>query len=137
MKNINYLEFDDNLFDDSLKGYDSIYILHYPNIQNVAVSYGKVLVYDENKYGKRHKYKTLLDSSGGPILNLLTNKIIGIHKGCIQKNGEVKYNIGISLKDCLEEIKNNKINNQINNNNLYKDFNIELKDPIHEYHIDI
>ena len=114
------------------------YILHYPNSQDVAVSYGKVLVYDENKYGKRHKYKTLLDSSGGPILNLLTNKVIGIYKGYIQKNGEIKYNIGTFLKDPLEEIKNNKINHKINNNNLYNDFNIELKEPIHKlnYHTD-
>ena len=134
------LEFDDNIFCDSLKGYESLYILHYPNDQNAAVSYGKVLVYDENKYDIQHKYNTSSCSSGGPILNLLTNKVIGIHKGCIQKNGEVKYNIGISLKDCLEEIKNknNKINNQINNNNLYNNFNMELKNPIHKlnYHTD-
>ena len=111
MNNINYLELDDNIFGDSLQGNESnsIYILHYHNSQNVAVSYGKVLVYDENKYGKRHKYKTLLDSSGGPILNLLTNKVIGIYKGYIQKNGEIKYNIGTFLKDPLEEIKKKKI----------------------------
>ena len=117
MKNINYLEIDDNIFGESLKGNESIYILHYPNAQNEVVSYGKVLVYDENKYGKQYKFITLRDSSGGPILNLSTNKVIGIHKGCIQKNGEEKYNIGTFLKDLLGEIKNNKINNQINNNN--------------------
>ena len=43
MKNINYLELDDNLLNkNSLKGYESIYILHYPNEQNASVSYGKV-----------------------------------------------------------------------------------------------
>ena len=33
---------------------------------------------------------------------------------------------------------NNKINNQINNNNLYINFNMELKNPIHKlnYHTD-
>ena len=51
-------------------------------------------------------FNTLSGSSGGPILNLLTNKVIGIHKGCIQKNGEVKYNIGTLLKDPLKELKN-------------------------------
>ena len=95
MKNINYLEFDDNIFCDSLKGYESLYILHYPNDQNAAVSYGKVLVYDENKYDIQHKYNTLSGAAGGPILNLLTNKIIGIHKGFIQKKDGMKYNIGI------------------------------------------
>ena len=137
-KNINYLEFDDDIFGDSLKGYESIYILNYPNIQNAVVSYGKVLVNDENKYDIQHKYNTLSGAAGGPILNLLTNKLIGIYKGCLQKNVELKYNIGRLLKEPLEEIKNknNKINNQIKNNNLYNDFNIELKEPIHKlnYH---
>jgi len=144
MNNINYLKLDDNLFNkNSLKGYksNSIYILHYPNSQDASVSYGNGITFDEeNKYDIQHKCNTSSGSSGGPILNLLTNKVIGIHKGCIQKNGEVKYNIGTFLKDSLEEIinKDNKINNQINNNDLYNDFNIELKEPIHilNYHTD-
>ena len=41
MKNIEYLELDDKLFNkNSIKGYDSIYILHYPNSKNASVSYG-------------------------------------------------------------------------------------------------
>ena len=50
MKNINYLELDDNLFNkNSLKGYEynSIYILHYPNSQDVPVSYGNGITFDE------------------------------------------------------------------------------------------
>ena len=85
MKNINYLELDNNLFNKkSLKGYESIYILHYPNAQNASVSYGKDIIYDPNyKYDIQYKCNILFGSSGGPILNLLTNKIISIHKGCI------------------------------------------------------
>ena len=94
MKYINYLELDNNIFGDRLKGYESIYILHYLNSQNAAVSYGNGLVNDENKYDKQHKYNTSSGSSVSPILNLLTNKVIGIHKGCIQKNDGIKYNIG-------------------------------------------
>ena len=122
MKNINYLELDDNLFNkDSLKGYESIYILHYLNSQNASVSYGKDIIYDPN-YKYDIQYKCNIDSSGGPILNLLSNKIIGIHKGYIQKNDGIKYNIGTLLKYPLKEI---------NNNNLYNNYNIELKNPIH------
>ena len=122
MKNINYLELDDNLFNkNSLKEYESIYILHYPNAQNASVSYGKDIIYDPN-YKYDIQYKCNIDSSGGPILNLLSNKIIGIHKGCIQKNDGIKYNIGTLLKYPLKEI---------NNNNLYNNYNIELKNPIH------
>ena len=85
MKNINYLELDDNLFNESsLKEYESIYILHYLNGQNASVSYVKDIIYDHNyKYDIQYKYNIGLSS--GPILNLLTNKIIFIHKGCIQK----------------------------------------------------
>ena len=140
MKNINYLELDNNIFGDRFNENESIYILHYPNAQNAIVSYGRFLIYDENKYGKQHKFITLPDSSGGPILNLSTNKVIGIDKGCIQKNGELNYNIGTFLKDPLQEIKNknNKINNQIKNDNLYNDFNMEIKEPkcILNYHTD-
>ena len=122
MKNINYLELDDNLFNEnSLKEYESIYILHYLNEQNASVSYGKDIIYDPN-YKYDIQYKCNIDSSGGPILNLLSNKIIGIHKGCIQKNDGIKYNIGTLLKYPLKEI---------NNNNLYNNYNIELKNPIH------
>ena len=87
MKNINYLELDENLFHiNSKKGYESIYILHYPNLQNVFASYGNGITFDEeNKYDMQNKCNILPSSSGGPILNLLTNKVIGIHKGCIQK----------------------------------------------------
>ena len=134
--NIHYLKLDDNLLNkNSIKGYksNSIYILHYPNSQEASVSYGNGIKFDEeHKYYIQHKCKTLPGSSGGPILNLLTKKVIGIHKGGMKKNGEEKYNIGIFLKDPLEEINDNKINNQINNNNLYNDFNIELKNPIHK-----
>ena len=118
IKNINYLELDDNLFNEnSLKEYESIYILHYPNYQNSAVSYGKGIIYDPNyKYDIQHKCHILPSSSGGPILNLLTNKVIGIHKGNIQKNSEIKYNIGTYLKDPLEEIKNKKKTRKIGKN---------------------
>ena len=122
MKNINYLELDDYLFNkNSLKEYKSIYILHYLNGQNASVSYLKDVVCDPN-YKYDTQYKCNIDLSGGPILNLLSNKIIGIQKGYIQKNDGIKYNIGTLLKYPLKEI---------NNNNLYINYNIELKNPIH------
>ena len=108
MKFINYLNIDDKLFNEnSENGYESIYILHYPNAQNAAVSYGNGIIFDdEYKYDLKHGCHTLEGSSGGPILNLLTNKVIGIHKGCIQKKDGNKYNIGTFLKYPLDEIKN-------------------------------
>ena len=112
-KNIyNYLKLDDNLLNEnSEKLYEekSIYIPHYPSGDKLSVSFG----YGINKldeYYIKHKCHTEQSSSGSPILNLKTNKLIGIHKGCItDKDKNAKYNIGILLKYPLNELnKNNK-----------------------------
>ena len=81
---IKYLELDDNLFNkNSEKGYkeESIYILHYPisSISSVSFGYGIETVKDK-EFDISHKCNTETGSSGGPILNLSTNKVIGIHK---------------------------------------------------------
>ena len=105
---INYIKLDDKLFNkNSEKGYESIYILHYPNASFASVSYGKGIKIINN-YDIEHKCNTLSGSSGGPILNLSTNKVIGIHKGAINKNNKVKFNIGTLLKFPLEDL-NKKI----------------------------
>ena len=118
---INFLKLDDKLFNkNSEKGYESIYILHYPNASFASVSYGKGIKIINN-YDIEHRCNTLSGSSGGPILNLTTNKVIGIHKGAINKNNNVKFNIGTLLKFPLNEIKNN-----INKNNIKNEINMEV-----------
>ena len=81
---IKYLELDDNLFNkNSEKGYkeESIYILHYPNSSISSVSFGYGIETVKNKeFDISHKCNTEAGSSGGPILNLSTNKVIGIHR---------------------------------------------------------
>ena len=121
-----YLEIDDDIYvDDSINSYkeDSIYILHYPNNGNISVSFG----YGINKndeYDIKHLLNTYSGSSGGPILSLSTNKIIGIHKGCVRKNYEI-FNIGTYLKYPLDEL--NKNNNGNKNNNIKNEIKIQLK----------
>ena len=116
---INYLKIDDNLFNNkSEKRYESIYILHYPNAQNASVSFGYGIECIDN-FDIKHKCNTLPGSSGSPILNLSTNKIIGIHKGCFQRNGENNFNLGTFLKYPLNEI--------MNKNNKTNEINIEAK----------
>ena len=104
---INYLELDDNLFNkNSELGYinQSIYILHYPNSEKASVSFGNgLLPCNNHKYDIEHKCNTSVYSSGGPILNLSINKVIGIHKGYISKKG---LNIGTLLKYPLNSLKN-------------------------------
>jgi len=110
----NYLEFDQNLFKDNsetLYENESIYILHYPNGGKVSVSYGYGIE-KNNNYDIKHLCKTESCSSGGPILNLQSNKVIGFHKAYIKK-GDKSFNIGTFLKFPLDEINKNKITNEI------------------------
>ena len=136
MKNIKYLEFDDNLFNkNSEKGYNSIYILHYPNSQKSSVSYGNGIVKSEVSYDDiYHRCNTLLGSSGGPILNLSANKVIGMHKGFRQVKGEAKNNLGTFLKKPLkniiniDKIKENKIKDEKIKDEKIKSLKPQLED---------
>ena len=106
----NYLEIDNNIFvDNSELSYknESIYILHNPNGGKVSISYGYGLE-KLDEYDIKHICNTDLCSSGGPIISLVTNKVIGIHKGHINKNGINKHNIGTFLKFPLNELNKKK-----------------------------
>ena len=116
-----YLELDDNLFqDNSEKIYknQSIYTLHYQNEKNACVSYG--LLHNIDKYNIMHNCCTENGSFGSPILNLQTNKVIGIHN-----KSSINYNIGTLLKLPIKDfIIKNYIEDEkdiiIINNNKFK-----------------
>ena len=89
----NFLELDPNIFNNNIENIykdELIYILHFPYDSNATISYGRGLE-KINDYDIKHKCNTENGSSGGPILNFMNNKVIGIHKGCIKKM--VKINI--------------------------------------------
>jgi surface protein len=127
-----YLELDDNLFNDNsedLYKEKSIYILHYPKDGNISVSYGYGIQKD-NEYNIKHLCNTNFCSSGSPILNLTTNKVIGIHSGYINKKSgannktskkENQYNIGTLLKYPLKQINEIKLEVKINKGDINKD----------------
>ena len=124
LKDIYYLEIDEHLLNknsESAYGDKSIYILHYPMGREITVSYGYGITYEkEKKYEFIHKCKKVNGSSGSPILNLATNKLIGIHKSFISNiNKNISYNIGSFLKYPLIEMQklilSNKIFKKINN----------------------
>ena len=103
----NYLELDEKLFNknsEQLYEDKSIYVLHYPNNDISSVSFGYGLK-QLDKYYIKHFCNTESCSSGGPILNLSTNKVIGIHRGCMKIQNEAKFNIGTLLKNPLDDIK--------------------------------
>ena len=94
---------------------------------------------------------TRTGSYGAPICLIENLRVIGIYK---QGNKIKDINYGTFIGVILDELEKNykeinyvddnkekptnKINNLINNNNLYNDFNIELRNPIHilNYHTD-
>ena len=85
------------------------YILQYPDAKEAAVSYG-IGIEKISEYEIKHLCNTKNGSSGGPIINSITDKVIGLHRGYIHK----KYNIGTFLKFPLNEL--NKNLNKENNN---------------------
>ena len=105
VEDIDYLEIDDNLLNtNSEYAYNdnSIYILHYPLGKEVIVSYGYGITM--KNYNIIHKCKTIFGSSGSPILNLSTNKVIGIHKSYAKGHN---CNAGTFLKKPIIEMKKN------------------------------
>ena len=105
----NYLELDPNLFNensDSIYKDNHIYILHFPKEGNISVSY-QIGIEKINDYDIKYKCNTDYGSSGSPILNLSTNKVIGIHKAFERKQTD-SFNIGTLLKYPLNELELNK-----------------------------
>ena len=86
-----------------------IYILHNPS-NNTLVSYGNLLKIEERTID--HCSSTKKGSSGGPILSLVNNKVIGIHKGYGKREGD--FNKGILISFGINEfIKYLKSSNNI------------------------
>ena len=126
----NFLELDDNLFrekEDALYKQKSIYVPQYPNGKNAAVSYGILKSFDEvNNSNILHTCSTEKGSSGSPILNLETNKVIGIHKeGSVNFN----FNMGTFLKYPLIDFIENKLNKEKAVNNIINNSsNLSMKE---------
>ena len=96
----------------------SVYILHYPNGEDIKVSYGLLNGIINNK-DINHYCNTQKGSSGSPIISLKNNKVIGIHRGS-PKNEKLQFNIGIFIKEVLKilykDISSKNEINKINNN---------------------
>ena len=106
--NNKYLELDDEIISyfklnkkenpnyiNNIYSNKSIYLINYPEDNDVAVSYGKPPILDELNKSKIYHYCTTKEgSSGSPILLIKNQKLIGIHYGS-SKNYE--YNNGTLL----------------------------------------
>lgn len=118
----NLLELDFVLFEEENFSYKyknlSIYIIHYPKGREGEYSIGVVKSIVQNNSQIHHLCSTEDGSSGGPIFNLQTFNIIGMHQG---KRNNFNFNIGVLLKIPIQEYyqkyKNdlNQINDKDNN----------------------
>lgn len=116
---IKYMLLDDDIFKEEefsnkLNRKCPLYVLFYKE-REASVSFGILDKIDKNQI--YHSCTTYSGASGGPILSLRTNKIIGIHRGA---DVSEEFNRGTAIicgiKDflnCLEEKNNNNINSRI------------------------
>ena len=117
IKNESFFEIDNKIFDDyKIYNKQIIYLLHYPKGKEMKFSEGIIKNIYENKYTIEHLCDSDEGSSGGgPLLNSIDYKVIGIHKGGAK--GAKEYNLGTLIKEPIEEF---KINNK-------KEINEEIK----------
>ena len=82
-----YLELDDIIIEDILNNNNNnnyyidneVYIIEYPE-GILSISAGKLIdIFEEKKYKFRHICHTKAGSAGSPILNIINNKVIGVH----------------------------------------------------------
>jgi len=148
-----YLELDDNIFADiehkedsnnsesrdnsnnnDIRDYNnlyrnkSIYIIQYPE-GDLSVSYGTLSNKKKNQenYVFNHLCSTRSGSSGSPILSLMTNKVIGIHKG---NDNSYNYNEGTFLNYPIKAFILEKMSeyiNKINNEEKLKEVNKKIQ----------
>ena len=76
-----FFEIDDNIFNPEYNFKNkTIYLLHYPKGKEMYFSQGSI-----KKVGEGYEIQHLCDSdngsSGGPLINSIDYKVIGIHKG--------------------------------------------------------
>ena len=85
----------------------SIYIIHYPKGKEPKYSVDTITFIDINNISMGHFCDTLNGSSGGPILNLQTYNVLGIHKG---KKTNNNWNIGRILKHPIYDFQKKYLN---------------------------
>ena len=111
-----------------------IYLIQYSFDNKVEFSKGIIKDIDEN-FTIKHSCSSQEGSSGGPLLNLLNFKVIGIHKG---QNIDNDYNLGTLIKKAIEnfiytfDVNKNKNVNIIENINENGNKNVNIIENINE-----
>ena len=98
---------------DKIYSQKTVYLIHYPFGKNVKYSLGVIKAISEDGFNIRHLCNSQTGSSGGPLINLINFKIMGIHKG--YKDLRFNYNLGtvlnLPIKEFYEQEELKKTNN--------------------------
>ena len=128
---IDFLDIDDQLYTENpikyFKG-RSIYIIQYCNENKTKFAPGEIKNMGLDNYSIEHKCQTEPGSSGSPIIDLKTYRVIGIHKGSNKNNQNLK--LGTFLKEPIEEFRKIFIK-KINDNNIDNEIIIKYKRNIY------
>ena len=73
-----------------------MYLLHYPKGICIKKSEGIIKCIKEDNYNIEHLCDSSSGSSGGPLLNFINFKVIGIHKGGAREGRN--WNVGTFLR---------------------------------------
>ena len=97
-----FLEIDENIFNDNqnkLKDMQ-VYLIAYPYQKDGVYSNGIIKGLKDDGYIIEHLCSSNKGCSGGPILNIISMKVIGVHIGEVKNKN---CNFGIFLKKPIEE----------------------------------
>ena len=135
-KIFDYLELDDNILENLLNNNDTnlndafadetVYLLQYPE-GILSVSYGVVKnVNEDKKYIFTHMCSTKGGSAGSPVLNLNSNKVMGIHHSGISKKNIAQ---GTLLNEPLKDFIKHKLKKpEFTLKDFNKKYNLNIKD---------
>ena len=99
-----FLEIDEEIYNTTtyhIYNQISVYLIHYPNGENMEYSPGVIKNISQDNYKIEHLCSTEKGSSGSPIINLFNYKVIGVHKGAKESDGN--WNFGTLLKGPILE----------------------------------
>ena len=91
-----------------------VYILHYPNGENIHFNNGTIKYIEDNNCTFIHLCNTEHGSSGSPIFNSFNHKVVGIHKGSHIK---FNYNLGTLIKEPIKEFQEKHFHLEENDKN--------------------